>query len=147
MEPTQEPIVFNNDNLEGTSQPHDDALMVTTRINGFIVKRVFVDQGSGVEVMYPDLFKGLGLKTKDLSKYDALLVGFDGHMVVPEGQISLPVNMEGKEVMVNFIVVSSFSPYTAILDKPWIHAMGALSSTLHVKAKFHTDHGDRKSVV
>ena len=43
--------------------------------------------------------------------------------------------------MVNFIVVSSFSPYTAILDKPWIHAMGALSSTLHVKAKFHTDHG------
>ena len=31
-------------------------------------------------------------------------------MVVPEGQISLPVNMKGKEVMVNFIIVSSFSP-------------------------------------
>ena len=31
-------------------------------------------------------------------------------MVVPEGQISLPVNTKGKEVMVNFIVVGSFSP-------------------------------------
>ena len=60
-------------------------------------------------------------------------------MVVPEGQISLPVNMEGKEVMVTFIVVNSFSPYTAILGRPWIHTMGAIPSTLHVKVKFHTE--------
>ena len=49
--------------------------------------------------------------------------------------------MEGKEVMINFIVVNSFSPYTAILGRPWIHAMGAVPSTLHVKVKFHTEHG------
>lgn len=29
-----------------------------------------MDQGSGAEVMYLDLFKGLGLKAEDLSKYD-----------------------------------------------------------------------------
>ena len=74
------------------------------------MKIVLIDQGSGAEVMYPNLFKGLGLKAEDLSKYDTTLVGFDGRMVVPEGQISLPVNTEGKEVMVNFIVVGSFSP-------------------------------------
>lgn len=67
--------------------------MVIARINGFIVKRVFVDQGSGAEVMYPDLFKGMGLKIEDLSKHDMHLVGFDSRMVVHEGQISLPVNM------------------------------------------------------
>ena len=55
------------------------------------------------------MFKGLGLKNEDLSKYDTPFVGFDGQMVVPEGQISLPVNMEGKKVMVTFIVVNSFS--------------------------------------
>ena len=60
-----------------------------------------------------DLFKGLGLKAEDLSKYDTPLVGFDGQMVIPEGQISLPMNMKGQEVMVNFIVVGSFSPYMA----------------------------------
>ena len=91
--------------------------------------------------MYLDLFKGLGLKNEDLSKYDTPLVGFDGQMVVSKGQISLPVNVEGKEVMVTFIVVNSFSPYTAILRRPWIHAMGAISSTLHVKVKFHIKHG------
>ena len=140
IKPTREPIAFNDDDLEGTTQPNDDALVVTAWINGFIVKRLLVDQGSGAEVMYPDLFKGLGLKIENLSKYDTPLVGFDGQMVVPRGQISLPMNMEGKEVMVNFIVVNSFSPYIVILDRPWIHAMGAVASTLHVKVKFHTDH-------
>ena len=49
--------------------------------------------------------------------------------------------MEGKEVMVTFIVVTSFSPYIAILRRPWIHAMGAVLSTLYVKVKFCTKQG------
>ena len=138
---THESIAFNNDDLEGTNQPHDDALVVTARINGFIVKKVLVDQGSGAEIMYPNLFRRLGLKTEDFSNYDTPLVGFDGQIVTPDGQISLPVNMEGKEMMVTFIVVNLFSLYTAILSRPWIHAMGAVLSTLRVKVKFHTEHG------
>ena len=49
--------------------------------------------------------------------------------------------MEGKEVMVAFIVVNSFSLYMAILGRPWIHAMGAIQSTLHMKVKFQTEQG------
>ena len=67
-----------------------------------------VDQGSRADVMYLDLFKGLGLKNEDLSKYDTPLVGFDGQVVILKGQISLPVNMEGKEVIVVFIVIALF---------------------------------------
>ena len=136
-----EPIAFGDEDLEGTIQLHDDALVVTTRISGFLVKRVMVDQGSGVDVMYPNLFKWLGLKSQDLIKYDMPSVLFDGRVVIPKGQIFLPMNMEGKEVMVTFIVVSSFSLYMAILGKPWIHAMGAIPSTLHVKVKFCIEQG------
>ena len=74
-------------------------------------------------------------------KYDTPLVGFDGRVVIPDGQISLPVNMEGKEVLVAFIVVGSFSPFTTILGKSWIHTMEAVPSTLHVKVKFPTKQG------
>ena len=81
------------------------------------MKRVLIDQGSGAEVMYSNLFRGLGLKNEDLSRYNTPLEGFDGRMVILEGQISFPVNMEGKEVMVTFIVVASFSLYTAILRR------------------------------
>ena len=102
---------------------------------------MIIDQGSGVEIMYPDLYKYLSLKPEDLMKYDTPLVGFDGKMVVPEGQISLSVLTEGREVMVNFIVVNNFSPYMAILCQPWIHTMGAIPSTLHMKVKFPTKDG------
>ena len=49
------------------------------------MKRVMIDQGSGTKIMYPNLYKGLGLKPKDLSKYDTPLVGFDGKVVMPKG--------------------------------------------------------------
>ena len=100
-----------------------------------------IDQGNRAEIMYPDLYKGLILKLEDLAKYDTPLMGFDGKVVVPKGQISLHVLIEGKEVMVNFIVVDAFSPYIAILGQPWIHAMGVVLSTLHMRVKFPTEGG------
>ena len=47
--------------------------MVTIRIGGYDVKRVLVDQGSGAEIMYPDLYGGLNLRPEDLERYDSLL--------------------------------------------------------------------------
>ena len=85
MKLTREPIAFDDNDLEGTIQPHDDTLVVTTRISGFLVKRVMIDQGNEADVMYPDLFRRLGLKNEDLSKYSTPLVGFDGKVVIPEG--------------------------------------------------------------
>ena len=46
----------------------------------------------------------------------------------------------GSEVVkVDFIVVNSFSPYTAIVARPWLHALGAVSSTLHQKVKYPSE--------
>ena len=88
--------------------------------------------------MYPDLYKGLNLKTEDLEKYESPLVEFDGRMLIPRGMIRLPVQAGDKEVQVNFIVVEAYSPYTVILARPWLYAMGAVSSTLHLKVKYPT---------
>lgn len=54
---------------------------------GFDVKRVMIDQGSGVEIMYPELFKSLGLKLEDLDKYDVHLIKFDGKTTILNGMI------------------------------------------------------------
>ena len=39
-------------------------------------------------------------------------------------------------VEVDFIVVDAYSPYTAIVARPWLHTLGAVSSTLHQKIKY-----------
>ena len=120
----------------GTIQPHDDALVVTLRIGGYDVKRVMVDQGSGAEIMYPNLYRGLNLKPEDLTAYDSPLVSFDGKVVIPRGQIRFLVQAGSEVVEVDFIVVDVYSPYTTIVARPWLHAMGAVSSTLHLKVKY-----------
>ena len=35
----------------------------------------------------------------------------------------------------DFIVVDAYSPYKAIVARPWLHALWAVSSTLHLKVK------------
>ena len=50
---------FSDEDKVRTIQPHDDALVVTLRIDGYDVKMVMIDQGSVVDIMYPDLYKGL----------------------------------------------------------------------------------------
>ena len=82
---------FSDEDKLGTIQPHDNALVVTLRIGGYDVKRVMIDQGSATEIMYPDLYKRLGLKLENLTAYDSPLVSFEGKMVVPKRQIRLPV--------------------------------------------------------
>ena len=71
------------------------------------MRRVLVDQGSGADIMYPDLYKRLKLKPKDLVSYDSPLVGFDGKIVIPKGQIRLPVQAGLEIVDINFIMVDA----------------------------------------
>ncbi|XP_075654876.1 uncharacterized protein LOC142625052 [Castanea sativa] len=109
---------FSEEDKIGTIQPHDDALVVTLRIGGYDVKR------------------GLNLKLEDLTAYDSPLISFEGKAVIPKGQIRLLVQSGPKVVDVDFIVIDAYSSYTAIVARPWLHALGAVSSTLHVKVKF-----------
>ena len=129
-------LSFSDEDKLGTIQPHNDALVVTLRIGGYDVKRVMIDQGSVAEIMYPDLYKGLGLKLENLTAYSSPLVSFEGKMVVHKGQIRLPVQIGTDVVEVDFIVMDAFSPYTTIMGRLWLHTLGVVSSTLHQKVKY-----------
>ena len=95
------------------------------------MKRVMVDGGSVAEVMYPDLYKGLNLKLEDLMPYNSPLMSFDGKLVIPKSMIKLSIQTGSEIVEVNFIMVDTYSPYTAIVGRPWLHTLGAVASFLH----------------
>ena len=130
---------FSDEDKIGTIQPHDDALVITLRIGGYDVKRVMVNQGSAAEIMYPNLYKGLNLKAEDLTPYSSPLVSFEGKIIIPRSQVRLPVQTGSKVVEVDFIIVDAYSPYTAIVARPWLHTLGAVSSTLHQKVKYPSE--------
>ena len=45
-------------------------------------------------------------------------MSFDGKLVIPKGMIRLPIQTDSEIVEVNFIVVDTYSPYTAIIGRP-----------------------------
>ena len=104
--------------------PHSDALVVTLRIGEFDVKRILIDPGSSVEIMYESLFKGLCLEKKDLNLVE-------GPLSVRTGKVTINVRIGIVSSSTEFFVLNAFSPYNAILGRPWLHRMGAIPSTLH----------------
>ena len=130
---------FSDEDKIGIIQPHDDALVITLRIGGYNVKRVMVDQGSAAEIMYPDLYKVLSLRAENPTPYSSPLVSFEGNVIIPMGQIRLPVQTGSETVEVDFIIVDALSPYTAIVARPWLHTLGVVSSTLHQNVKYPSE--------
>ena len=76
---------FSDEDKIGIIQPYNDALVVTLRIKGFDVKKVLIDQGSAMEVMYPYLYRGMNLKPEDLTAYNSPLVSFEGKTITLRG--------------------------------------------------------------
>ena len=130
---------FSDEDKIRIIQPHDNALVITLLIEGYDVKRVMVDKGSIVEIMYPDLYKGLKLRAEDLTPYSSPLVSFEGKIIILKGQIRLPVQTGSEVVEVDFIIVDAYSPYTTIVARPWLHTLGAISSILYQKVKYPSE--------
>ena len=81
----------------------------------------------------------MSLRVEDLTPCSSPLVSFDGKVIIPKGQIRLPMQTSTETVEVDFIVVDAYSPYTAAVARPWLHTLGAVSSTLHQKVKYSSD--------
>ncbi|KAL2474432.1 Integrase catalytic domain-containing protein [Abeliophyllum distichum] len=77
-------ITFNDEDLEGVSFPHDDALVITDDIANFDVKHVLVDIGSTVNVPSWEAFKALKIPIDQLKSINTLLQRFGVGTVIPE---------------------------------------------------------------
>ena len=73
------------------------------------------------------------------------LVGFGGHVVHPEGMVTLMVTVghhpRCRTIPVNFIVVKIDSPYNLFMGRPTLNTLRAVYSTYHLSFKFSTSAG------
>lgn len=66
------------------------------------------------------------------------LIGFSGESVWTTGEVTHPIYAEEVNLSIIFQVVEAPSTYNVILERPWIHAMRAISFTYHQVIKFPT---------
>uniref|UniRef100_A0A2N9EQY5 Uncharacterized protein n=1 Tax=Fagus sylvatica TaxID=28930 RepID=A0A2N9EQY5_FAGSY len=138
-------ISFSEEDARGTHQPHDDALVITINIAGFTTRRVMVDNGSSADILYLPAYQQMRLDKDKLRPMDAPLVGFTGDKICPVGIVTLPimVGTHPKTVSktVDFLVVNCPSAYNAIIGRPTLNRLRAVTSTYHLLLKFPTEHG------
>uniref|UniRef100_A0A2N9EVJ5 Uncharacterized protein n=1 Tax=Fagus sylvatica TaxID=28930 RepID=A0A2N9EVJ5_FAGSY len=138
-------ISFSEEDARGTHQPHDDALVITVNIAGFTTRRVMVDNGSSADILYLPAYQQMQLDKDKLRPMDAPLVGFTGDKVCPVGIVTLPITVgtHPKTVSktVDFLVVNCPSAYNAIIGRPTLNRLRAVTSTYHLLLKFPTEHG------
>ena len=67
-----------------------------------------------------------------------VLVNFNGRATHVAGQLTLEVVAKTMRAEALFLVKASVSPYNAVLGRPWIHSVAAITSTFHQKIKILT---------
>ncbi|GJU74428.1 reverse transcriptase domain-containing protein [Tanacetum coccineum] len=129
-----------------TDDASDEPLIIEAEVEGYLVRRVYVDEGSSVEVMFEHCFENLPEKVKaGLRETRTDLVGFAGEVAKPLGKIDLEVCFENeglsRRTSMKFIIIRAPSPYNIILGRPGLKILHAIPSTIHSMIKFPTPKG------
>ena len=83
------PITFTDDDFHGLDHQQDDPMVITVNLENYVVKKVLIDQGSSVDIIYWATYQKLQLPTTSMVPYDELIYGFSREKVTTHGYIDL----------------------------------------------------------
>nr|XP_009794573.1 PREDICTED: uncharacterized protein LOC104241327 [Nicotiana sylvestris]XP_016493213.1 PREDICTED: uncharacterized protein LOC107812579 [Nicotiana tabacum] len=117
----EDSIIFDKSDTNGLSFSHYDALVITLHIADTNVKRIMVDDGSDVSIIYPRVIIQMRLEDKIVPRC-ITLTGFNNVVERTSGKIVLPVLAAGVTLETKFHIMNQEIAYNAIIGRPWIHA-------------------------
>ncbi|XP_070007530.1 uncharacterized protein [Nicotiana sylvestris] len=104
-----------------------------------------LDGGSGVDICPLSTLQRMKIGTGRIRPNNVCVRAFDGIKRDTLGEIDLILTIGPVDFEVTFQVLDMDTSYNFLLGRPWIHAAGAVPSTLHQMVKFEDE--DREIVV
>ncbi|KAK3002810.1 hypothetical protein RJ639_019376 [Escallonia herrerae] len=142
---TSTSLEFNDADLDGISLPHDDALVITLRVDAFNIKRFLVDTGSSADIIFEDAFNQMGISDDRVKPISSPLYGFTGASAPVRGIASLTivVGEPPRQAVhtLDFLIAKIKSSYNGILGRTGLNKLQAVASTYHLVMKFPTPVG------
>ena len=129
-------ITFGDEELSSEEQQHTKALHIVCKSMGYVLSRVMVDNGSALNVCPMSTLRHMKVDSALIHPTKSIVRAFDGKTREVQGEIDLPLEIGPCTFNVTFKVMDIPGVYSLLLGRPWIHAAGAVPSTLHQKVKF-----------
>jgi hypothetical protein len=120
------PITFSQEDLQLKDYPHNDAMVISCVIKGFLVHNVLVDTGSATDIIFAKAFRQM--QEPDDKIHDAThpLCDFRGRQIVAPGKITMPITFgyvhNTRIEQVVFDIVDMDFPYNAITRRGTLNA-------------------------
>ncbi|CAO2206724.1 unnamed protein product [Urochloa humidicola] len=86
------PISFTEADLDLACHPHEDAMVITANVAGWVLDDILVDIGSSADILFANSFDLMELDRRLLEPARIPLIGFGGTTVKALGKLSLPVS-------------------------------------------------------
>jgi len=140
------PIIFTDDDFHSLDHQQDDPMVITVEIKNYAVKKVFIDQGSSVDILYWTTYQKLQLLNTAMVPYDEPIYGFSGEQVSTRDYIDLHIvfrdGTQTKTIPICFLIVDAPTSYNVLLGRPSLNTLDAVVSTPHLAMKFLSPFGD-----
>jgi hypothetical protein len=138
-------ITFSQEDLQLKNCPHNDAMVITCVIKGFLVHNVLVDIGSATDIIFAKAFRQM--QDQDDKIHDAThpLYGFGGRQIVALGKITMPITFSyvhnTRTEHVVFDIVDMEYPYNATIGRETLNAFEAIFHPAYLCMKIPSDQG------
>ncbi|KAL4297514.1 hypothetical protein GQ457_12G007300 [Hibiscus cannabinus] len=132
-------IYFNDDEIPSGGMGTTKALHITTRCKSYTLPGVLIDNGSALNVLPLATMERLPIDSSHMKACNNTVRAFDGTERKVIGKIEVPLIIGPNTYEIDFIVMDIRPTYNCLLGRPWIHAAGAVPSSLHQKLKFILD--------
>jgi hypothetical protein len=139
------PITFSQEDLQLKDYPHNDVMVISCVIKGFLVHNVLVDTGSATDIIFAKTFRQMQELEDKIHDATHPLCGFEGRQIVALGKITMPVTFEfvhnTRTEQVVFDIVDMEYPYNAIIGRGILNAFEAILHPAYLCMKIPSKQG------
>jgi hypothetical protein len=119
------PITFKEEDFRLKSTNHNDAMVIVVNIDGWVIRKILVDNGSLADILFLKTFKKINWTQHMLHPPEYPLQGFGGNPIKGVGKVSLLVSFGDLDNVrtetVTFDVVDIYHPYLAIFVRGFMN--------------------------
>jgi hypothetical protein len=138
-------ITFSQEDLQLKDYPHNDAMVISCVIKGFMVHNVLVDTGSAANIIFARAFSQMQEPEDKIHDATHPLCGFGGRQIVALGKITMLVTFgfvhNTRTEQVVFDIVDMEYPYNAIIGRGTLNAFEAILHPAYLCIKIPSEQG------